>query len=503
MSCLLYPAGMLSEPCSVSAQTTEDLQLHRLAEAMSCSDYYRLSADDLNALFTTDPEVLRWRQTVLRDVLTLPELTSAMEQLLDSLDGWESRAGSRRGMDSLAMGFSLEDFGWLDGYLRKIDAAWQAFSRIPAQSDGIRALTDLLDNLRNSKRYEDAAKDYAALASGFVAPAKMRLGYNLSSELKPDRFKLLRIEAYTGDKAEKKKAPEQRKMMLTQRAIEMDAMLLQRVSNQASQDVNSFVLRETAALRGLRKELIICLSAAKLARSWQASGLPCCFPELAEPSEKAFQTRLLFDPLLLLNESETVVPNDIELRPGGELLLLTGANQGGKTVFLLSMGLAQWLAQLGFPVPAAQARISPADAILTVFAPNGQRYGRHGLLSEEAGRIAAAVEALTDNSMVLFNEPLTGTGPEETKTISGEVIAVCMAAGARGVWVTHVHELVRRRAALEDTVRWGSRLGSLRIVLTQEAGGTRSTYRVERGEPEGSSHADDALRRGGVSFPGS
>ena len=100
--------------------------------------------------------------------------------------------------------------------------------------------------------------------------------------------------------------------------------------------------------------------------------------------------------------------------------------------------------------------------------------------------------------MVLFNEPLTSTGPEETKAISAEVIAVCMAAGARGVWVTHVYELASHRASLEEALPWGSRLGSLRIVLEEVGGETRFTYRVERGEPKGYSHAEDALRRGGI-----
>ena len=499
MSCLLYPQGTMPQPAAVSPQTTEDLQLYRLAEAMSYTEYYRLSAEDLNALFTCDETVLRWRQAVLNDVLTIPELEPAMEKLLDSLDGWESRGGSRRGMDSMAMGFSLEDFSWLDGYLKKIDTAYQAFSHIPVKSEGMKALTALLDSLRNSQRYKDAAADFQALCTGFVSPAKMRLGYNLSAEMKPDRFKLLSMEAYTGDKNEKKKS-EQRKMMLTQRAVETDAMLLQRVSAQASQDISSFVMRETVALRGLKKELMVCLSVRKLVRSWESAGLPFCFPVLRPAEEKAFEAEKLFDPLLLLSDKEIVIPNDITLRPGGELLLLTGANQGGKTVFLLSMGIAQWLCPLGFPVPAARAEISPADGILTVFAPNGQRYGRHGLLSEEAGRIAATVNGLTQNSMVFFNEPLTGTGPEETKSISAEVIAVCMAAKARGVWVTHVHELVRNRSALESAVSWGSRLGSLRVVLDSADGESRFTYRVERGEPEGSSHADDALKRGGISF---
>ena len=497
MACLLYPAGKGPAASPFPAQTIEDLQLGRLAKAMSPSDYYRLTPEELCALFTGDEEVLRHRQAVFRDVLRFPELESAMEKLLDSLDGWESRGGSRRGgADAFAVGFSLDEFTWLDGYLKKIDAAWRDFDRIPAESAGFRALQGLLNELRNSKRYQDAASDFKELCPGFSAPARMRLGYNLDNELKPSRLKLLAMEP--PEEGTRSKSAQKRKMMLTQRAVETDAMLLQRVSAQASQDINTFVIRETAALRGLRKELIVCLAVRKLTRSWEEAGLPACFPELRPPEEKAFRARGLFDPLLLISDKELVVSNDAELRQGGELLILTGANQGGKTVFLLSMGLGQWLAQLGFPVPAAEAAVSPAENILTIFAPNGQRYGRKGLLAEEAGHIAAAMENLTAGSMVLFNEPLTSTGPEETKAISAEVIAVCMAAGARGVWVTHVYELASHRASLEEALPWGSRLGSLRIVLEEVGGETRFTYRVERGEPKGYSHAEDALRRGGI-----
>ncbi len=497
MACLLYPAGKTPASVPFPAQTVEDLQLGRLAKAMSPSDYYRLTAEELSALFTDDPEVLRYRQRVFGDVLRFPALEAAMEKLLDSLDGWESRGGGRRSSaDAFAVGFSLDEFTWLDGYLKKIDSAWSDFSRIPAESEGVRALQALLDSLRNSPRYRDAASDFRELCPGFSAPARMRLGYNLDGELKPGRLKLLAMEP--PEEGSKPKGGAKRKMMLTQRAVETDAMLLQRVSAQASQDINTFVIRETAALRGLRRELIVCLAVRKLVRSWEEAGLPACFPELRPAGDKAFRAGDLFDPLLLLSDKEQVVSNDIELRQGGELLILTGANQGGKTVFLLSMGICQWLAQLGFPVPAREAALSPAANILTIFAPNGQRYGRKGLLAEEAGRIAGAVEALCGGSMVLFNEPLTSTGPEETKAISAEVIAVCMAAGARGVWVTHVYELAARRAALEEALPWGSCLGSLRIVLDEEGGETRFTYRVERGEPKGQSHAEEALRRGGI-----
>ena len=498
MACLLYPAGKMQSAVSFPEQTMEDLQLDRLAEAMSISEYYRISAGELCSLFTEDPEVICWRQAVIRDILELPGLEEALSRLLDCLDGWEGR-GSRRGADSFAVGFSLEDFSWLEGYLRKIDVSWSELTQIPVRSNGLRSLVGLLSGMRDSPRYRDAAADFAALCNGYAAPARMRIGYNLDKDLKPSRLKLLRMDP-PADKTARGKGQQKRQIMLNQRAIEMDSMLLQRLSAQASQDIGSFVIRETGVLRGLRKELVICLSAAKLARSWQTAGLPVHFPRIDPTSAKRFSARDLFDPLLLLSDKDQVVCNDAELKPGGELIFLTGANQGGKTVFLLSIGLCQWLAQLGFPIPAREAALSPAKNILTIFAPNGQQYGRKGLLAEEAGRIAEAVSNLTSESILLFNEPLTSTGPEETKSISAEVASVCMAAGARGIWVTHVYELARDRAALEAAVPWGSRAGSMRVVLEGEEDSPRFTYRVERGEPLGNSHAGDALRRGGVVF---
>ena len=501
MGCLLFPPGKMPEKLPFPAQTVEDLQLSRLAEAMSYSEYYRITAEELSSLFTDDPEVLKWRQDVIRDILDSPELEDTLSRFLDSVDGWEGRSGARRGgMDSFAVGFSLEDFSWLEGYLKKIDDVWSSLSSVSVESEGLRLLIRQLDGSRNSRRYLDIAADFPKLCSGYAAPARMRIGYDLDREMKPSRLKLLYMEPPAAENTGRDKAAAKRQMMLTQRAVETSGMLLQRLSQQASQDINAFVMRETAGLRGLRRELVFCLSAVKLARSWRAAGLPFCFPKLLPAEEKAFTANGLFDPLLLLSDKEQVVTNAVSLSQGGELLFLTGANQGGKTVFLLSLGLCQWLAQLGFPVPAEEASISPAKNILTIFAPNGQQYGRKGLLAEEAGRIAEAVKNLSAESLLLFNEPLTSTGPEETRSISAEVAAVCMAAGARGVWVTHVYELAAERAALEQAVPWGSRTGSLRVVLEEENGSPRFTYRVERGEPLGDSHAADALRRGGVLF---
>ncbi len=504
MAYLLYPPGYLPAEGSLPPLTVEDLQLERMAECMSPSHYYKVTPQELNALLSTDPEVLRYRQAVMAELLEQPALEGAMERLLGAIDGWESRSGGiRRGLDSFAVGLNLEDFSWLEGCLQKIGNACSDFEALPLRSAGLRALAESLREIRYSAQFQSVEADFRALCAGHVSPSKLRLGYNLDKSLKPSRLKLLRMEAYAGDLEKgkgKKSAPENRRLTLTQRALEMDAMLLQKAVSSASQSISGFVMRVTGPLRSLKKELIFYLAGLKLCRSWQAMGLPHCFPTLCDMEERAFEAEGLFSPLLVAGGREKVVCNDIAFAPGGELIILTGANQGGKTVFLLSVGLAQWLAQLGLMVPAARATVSPAENILTVFAPNSTQRTSRGLLAEEAGRIAAAVGQVSKYSMVLFNEPLTSTGPEETRSISGEVLAVFKAAGVRGLWVTHVFELAAKRHLLEEAIPWGSAMGSLRILLQETEAGSESTYRVLRGEPDLDTPAYDALRRGGVTL---
>jgi DNA mismatch repair ATPase MutS len=501
MGVLLYPQGCFPDKVFLPEQTVEDLQLERLAIAMSYSNYYKITAAELNELLTRNAEVITHRQAVMADLINNPELEAALDKLLGCIDGWETRSGGiRRGLDTLAVGLNLEDFSFLDSYLSKINAVYNELCSIKVKSEGLKKLIAKISDMRRSERFEGLKKSFEELCAGYVSPFKMRLGYNLDRELKPSKLKLLYMEPYTGEEADKKS--KKRRLMLNQRAVIVNTMLLQRSVSGISQAISGFVTRETMELRLIKKDLIFYLSALKLLKLWKAGGLKCCFPEIRPDELKAFSTKGMFNPLLVINGRESIITNDIEFSEGGEILILTGANQGGKTVFLLSAALTQWFFQLGFMVPCEEAKLSTAGEILTVFAPNKDSYGKKGLLSEEAGRIAAAVKAVSGDSLVFFNEPLTSTSPSETREISQEVIAAFKAAGVRGVWVTHVYELASRRGELERFIPWGSKIGSAKIIMKSgENGGISSfTYKIERGEPEFYSYASEVLRRKGVSL---
>ena len=64
--------------------------------------------------------------------------------------------------------------------------------------------------------------------------------------------------------------------------------------------------------------------------------------------------------------NQRIVGNDIEA-DGKNLIIVTGANQGGKTTFLRSLGLAQLMMQCGMFAPAARLEANIVDGLFTHF----------------------------------------------------------------------------------------------------------------------------------------
>ena len=495
MGVLLWPDTAPEQERLFPPRTAEDLQLERLCDWMAYSNYYRLSSAELLKTWTDDPAVIAWRRDVMRDILSNPALPEAMEKLLDCIDVWESRSGSaRRGGDAETPDMNsvnLADFSFLDSYIESIGALADTFASLELRSDGMRRLGEQIRAMRESDRYDRIRRGFDELCKDYAMPSRITLGFNLDDELRPTGVKLLRVE---------RKQTKRKKLDLTKTAFSGTAGLVGKVTRTATQSINMFVRRESMELRSLKQDLIFFLSARKVCLAWQKAGLPYAFAEIRPREEKCFETEEMFNPLLVMNGLEHVVSNSIRFAPRGELLILTGANQGGKTVFLQSVALTQWFFQLGLPVPCARAAISPAERIVTVFAPSGTDFGRRGLLSEEASRIAHAVELACSDALVLFNEPLNSTSPAENLAISREVIAAFKAGGVRGVWVTHLYELASGREKMNQSIPWGSTLGSIRIVVEQDEEGSHSTYKIIRGEPEFNSYASEVLRRKGVNI---
>jgi DNA mismatch repair protein MutS len=145
-----------------------------------------------------------------------------------------------------------------------------------------------------------------------------------------------------------------------------------------------------------------------------------------------------------LPEGERFVPNDTLVDTGEQrLLVISGPNMSGKSVYIRQVALIALMAQMGSFVPADSARIGLADRIFTrAGATDDISQGRSTFLLEmsEAGHI---LRYATPRSLIILDE--IGRG---TSTYDGVSIAWAVAGhihdeiGARTLFATHYHELI-------------------------------------------------------------
>ena len=203
-----------------------------------------------------------------------------------------------------------------------------------------------------------------------------------------------------------------------------------------------------------------------------------------------------------------MVRNDADLADPFRIAVLTGPNNGGKSVFLQSLGLAQLLAQAGMRVPAAAAELSIADVIATHYPIEERPDKEVGRLHEEAARLRDVLATVTRQSLFLSSETFSSTGAAEAAYLLADVIRALQKLGCRAVFSTHLHELadtVERDGAFEAGE---TRVANL-VALFEAEGGNgaegpgvagKPTYRVVRTRPRGRSYAETVARGLGIQY---
>jgi len=181
-----------------------------------------------------------------------------------------------------------------------------------------------------------------------------------------------------------------------------------------------------------------------------------------------------------------VVGNDLDL-DGAALKLVTGANQGGKSTLLRSLGTAQLLLQAGLPVPASSYRGQPVGAVHTHFGREEDRDLARGKLEEELERMRITAGLLRAGDLLLLNESFAATNEREGSELAYGVIRGCLDAGVRVVAVTHLFELADRLHRTEQA------RGAFLRAGREEDGGR--TFRVTPGTPLPTSYGQDLYRR--------
>ncbi len=205
----------------------------------------------------------------------------------------------------------------------------------------------------------------------------------------------------------------------------------------------------------------------------------------AVSDDTSFDLKAARHPLL-----DQPVPIDVHL-DGVEAraLVITGANTGGKTVALKTVGLLHLMAACGLHVPAKPG--SRVAVFERVVADIGDAQSIEHSLSTFASHVRnlrAMVEAAGPGALALADEIGAGTDPDEGAALGQAVIHALLDRGATVVATTH-HPALKAFAAAHPSTRNAS--------VEFDHATLRPTYRLRLGIP-GSSNALEIADRLGL-----
>lgn len=109
------------------------------------------------------------------------------------------------------------------------------------------------------------------------------------------------------------------------------------------------------------------------------------------------------------------VANSLSVTPSSNIIFLTGANMAGKSTFMKALGIAMYLGQMGFPVPASKMEFSVRDGIYTTInLPDNLSQGASHFYAEVLRIKTIARELSRDKYLfVIFDELFRGTNVKD------------------------------------------------------------------------------------------
>ena len=143
-------------------------------------------------------------------------------------------------------------------------------------------------------------------------------------------------------------------------------------------------------------------------------------------------------------QEEPFVPNDLHLNEEARILIITGPNMAGKSVYLRQNALIVLMAQMGSFVPAERARIGLVDRIFTRIGAQDEVAAGQSTFMVEMVETANILNNATPRSLLILDEIGRGTSTYDGISIAWAVVEYLHnhpERRARTLFATHYHEL--------------------------------------------------------------
>jgi hypothetical protein len=475
-----------AEPAPESEALVEDLGLARMFRAMAGGDKFLLGVARAALLSPLSrPDDVLYRQQVLADCTAHPgfpkELYALATEAIEShrkITFWSLNITP----ESLRY-YSVQSLELLLGYLLRL-----------------RRLVEL-------HGYEMASPAFARLCAGLVS--ELDDGYvkvleNHLGELKLPRglmmsARLSRANRGTGYVLHRQPALRLRERLSRRNQASFSFSVPERDDNArhalgeiqarginiAANALAQSVDHVLSFFNALRTELAFYIGCLNLQAALQSKGEPTCTPVPLPGGHPGLCAEGLYDPCLSLAVDGPTVGNNIDAGAKA-LVVVTGANRGGKSTFLRSVGLAQLMMQCGMFGPARSFSAAMCRRVFTYFKRDEDPAMKGGKLDEELARMSLVVSRISPGCLLLCNEPFASTNEREGSDIGRQILVPLARAGVAVFVVTHLFDLAE---SLYDR-GLGDAL-FLRAPRQAEA----QPFKLVEGPPEATAYGGDVYER--------
>lgn len=424
-----------------------DLELERLWNAMAQGDaiVYASARTAFLARLETVGQI-RYRQAVLTDCLAQPDIVRdiyrlAAQAINEERKIWRGMFGNRADM---LLHRSVTVLEMLVPILRRL----RTITAEQADRFASKGFTRLFDTLRrelDDDYFDEISQHLRQLRFSHGVLMSARLGqYGQGVEYvlrtpRPEnrgRFRMRRVAltkpTYSYMVPPRDEAGGQALGRLRDRGLNL-------VANALGQSTDH-VLRFFGALRG---ELAFYVGCMNLHDQLTAQDEPTCLPEPHPIGTLVRSAHALYDPCLSLRLPRRVQANDLHA-DGRAVIIITGANQGGKSTFLRSLAVAQLMMQAGMFAAAEGFAATIVSSVFTHYKREEDATITSGKFDEELARMGQITQAIGSGALLLCNESFSATNELEGSEIAYEFTRAMNQIGVTVVYVTHLYDLASR-----------------------------------------------------------
>ncbi len=175
-----------------------------------------------------------------------------------------------------------------------------------------------------------------------------------------------------------------------------------------------------------------------------------------------------------VNKSD-YVPNDIVMKDGVNILLITGPNMAGKSTYMRQFAIIVIMAQMGSFVPAKSCNIPIFDRIFTRIGASDDLVSGDSTFMIEMKEANMAISEATENSLILFDELGRGTATYDGMSLAQAILEyIHDKIKAKTLFSTHYHELTSLSGDLRN-------LRNVHVSAVEEDGKITFLHKVKMG----------------------